>query len=125
MPEKAKLEICSSQMFSVNAENEKINVESEYGSSPNPDVMTEARHLNRIKSAGDQVDIINDKVENQETINSENKKGRMNLQCETDTMPGSGVFFDGRGNLNIQYEKEATASSATKLGQVIQELHLS
>ena len=51
-------------MFSVNAENEKINVESEYGSSPNPDVMTEARHLNRIKSAGDQVDIINDKVEN-------------------------------------------------------------
>ena len=40
-------------MFSVNAENEKINVESEYGSSPNPDVMTEARHLNRIKSAGD------------------------------------------------------------------------
>ena len=49
----------------------------------------------------------------------------MNLQCETDTMPGSGVFFEGRNNLNIQYEKEATASSATKLGQVIQELHLS
>ena len=43
-------------MFSDNAEDEKINVVSEnsdYGSAPNQDVVTEARHLNRIKSAGD------------------------------------------------------------------------
>ena len=48
-------------MFSVDAENEKINVESEIGSSPN---LTEARNLSRIKSAGDQVETNNDKVEN-------------------------------------------------------------
>ena len=48
-------------MFSDDAENDKINVESECASSP--DVMTEARQLNRIKSAGDQVDTTNDKVD--------------------------------------------------------------
>ena len=60
-PDNPKLEFCSSQMFSVDAENEKINVESDVGSSPN---ITEARNLSRIKSAGDHVETNNDKVEN-------------------------------------------------------------
>ena len=50
-------------MFSEDAENEKINVESECASSPNQDVITEARQLSRIKSAGDRVDNNNDKVD--------------------------------------------------------------
>ena len=123
-PKNTKLEICSSQMFSVNAENEKINIESEYGSSPSKDVMTDAKHLSRIKSAGDQVDSVNDKVQDLEAANSESKIGRMNLQCETETMPGSGVFFEGRNNINLQFATEAPPSSAKKLSQAIQGLNI-